>query len=74
MQCAADVTFSTRSVAHGVQPGRIPEPADVRVVDDLASVFPLSELQACMVDIGKSGPTFMHWPCARLAGAKVDRL
>ncbi|MFP1454802.1 terminase large subunit domain-containing protein [Escherichia coli] len=40
-------------------------------VDDLASVFPLSEWQACMVDSWEVlGPTFMHWHCAHLAGAK----
>lgn len=39
-------------------------------VDDLASVFPLSELQACMVDSWEVWTDFRRWRCARLAGAK----
>ncbi|MFP1453593.1 terminase large subunit domain-containing protein [Escherichia coli] len=38
-------------------------------VDDLASVRSASCRRAWWT-VGKSGPTFMHWPCARLAGAK----
>ncbi len=39
-------------------------------LDDLASVFPLSELQACMVDSWRSGKIFRRWPCVRLAGVR----
>ncbi|MFP1558551.1 terminase large subunit domain-containing protein [Escherichia coli] len=44
-------------------------------VDDLASVFPLSERQACMVDSWKSGPTFNAPGAAPVWLARsVDRL
>jgi hypothetical protein len=43
-------------------------------IDDLASVFPLSELQACMVDSWEVWEDFQALACVRLAGGGLDRI
>ncbi|XJY43515.1 terminase large subunit domain-containing protein (plasmid) [Salmonella enterica subsp. enterica serovar Agona] len=64
------VPVRPRPVAHGVQPGRIP---DLLCASSLTISHLCSRSANCRRawwTAGKSGPTFMNWRCARLAGAK----
>ena len=76
-RCGAEaaVTCSTLTSCAWVQPRRIPEPADVRVCGrSRVRVSCSASCRRAWWTVGKSGPTFMLWPCARRLARSVDRL